>query len=588
MKSRRIYYTLILVCAVLPVILSFLFVYVFKVEVIFWDEWTLVPLLNKFTSGTLKFADLFQQHNEHRMFFPRLLILLCVFFTQNYSSVLLMYLTQICFLISLLALYLQMKQQFHLTLKTLPAWCIPIPFLLFSWRQWENMLWGFQITFVLPFLFSTLSLYALYKLPVSPTNRTRRQTALYFTGAVISATIASYSMSMGLFVWIAGGIQLILVHQNQFKKTCLFLWGIIGVIEWVIYFFHFPSKSLFDLSEGLNGVLIYAKHFITLIGAFFYSESYAFIYGIVSLLLFAIILCVLGIRRLIRQNRFWVSLGIYALIVLLAITLGRSSFGGQFVMWSRYNTYTIAFMLSLYVLSASMAFRSRNSSFMLPIRGLFGLVSCFMIFGLYQSFYHGFYDGKKTKEYFEKAALTLLNYDIASAQELNRLYPSSAFVQEHAVFLKKQGYSVFNAHHIKSKYLLQGVIAFNLPSHEKFLYTGWSYAETWGRWAITQEAFVSFALPEKRVYEVTIEAQAPPLKAKEQVIEIYLNDTFLKKIILPQGRWVLVKVSLPEALLNNNLERLKLAAQYALSPAEQNIGPDTRPLSLGVKSIKIN
>ena len=60
----------------LPVFLCFNFIYRFGVDVPFWDQWELVPFLDLWASGTLSLGDLFSQHNEHRIFFPRLIMLL--------------------------------------------------------------------------------------------------------------------------------------------------------------------------------------------------------------------------------------------------------------------------------------------------------------------------------------------------------------------------------------------------------------------------------------------------------------------------------------------------------------------------------
>src|SRR4051794_2788618 len=51
--------------------------YVFHnaVDVPSWDQWELVGLLVKSSHGELRFADLHAQHNEHRVLFPRLLML---------------------------------------------------------------------------------------------------------------------------------------------------------------------------------------------------------------------------------------------------------------------------------------------------------------------------------------------------------------------------------------------------------------------------------------------------------------------------------------------------------------------------------
>ena len=47
----------------------------FHVDVPFWDQWDFVPDLDRLFSGQLDLSFLFRQHNEHRMFFPRLIML---------------------------------------------------------------------------------------------------------------------------------------------------------------------------------------------------------------------------------------------------------------------------------------------------------------------------------------------------------------------------------------------------------------------------------------------------------------------------------------------------------------------------------
>ena len=46
-----------------------------RVDVPFWDAWELLPLLQLQAAGQLTFVDLFEQHNEHRLVFPQLLLL---------------------------------------------------------------------------------------------------------------------------------------------------------------------------------------------------------------------------------------------------------------------------------------------------------------------------------------------------------------------------------------------------------------------------------------------------------------------------------------------------------------------------------
>src|SRR5436189_3578557 len=64
--------SLLLIAA--PPLLIGLLIFRDGVDVPFWDQWDgTAPLFEKMAAGTLRFADFFAQHNEHRLLFPRLI-----------------------------------------------------------------------------------------------------------------------------------------------------------------------------------------------------------------------------------------------------------------------------------------------------------------------------------------------------------------------------------------------------------------------------------------------------------------------------------------------------------------------------------
>ena len=58
-----------------PAIALGLLLYLYGVDVPFWDQWSVVGLAEAFRLHILTFGQLFAQFNEHRVFFPRLLLL---------------------------------------------------------------------------------------------------------------------------------------------------------------------------------------------------------------------------------------------------------------------------------------------------------------------------------------------------------------------------------------------------------------------------------------------------------------------------------------------------------------------------------
>src|SRR5829696_8497279 len=158
----------------IPAALPYLYVRAFGVNVVFADAWDMVLVFRKFSSGRLTFADFYAQHNEHRMFFPRVAELLLGLLTR-YNNVAEMYVVVSSFLITAAVLLVAFRREIGL-----PLIFVPVALLIFSFRQYENMLFGFQINFA-------------------------------FTAALGSATIASFSTAQGLLVWPAG----LLVHDQE-------------------------------------------------------------------------------------------------------------------------------------------------------------------------------------------------------------------------------------------------------------------------------------------------------------------------------------------------------------------------------------
>ena len=59
----------------IPALWTGVLMYRFGVDIPYWDQWDgICPLFEKLASGQLGIADFFVQQNEHRIFFPRLLM----------------------------------------------------------------------------------------------------------------------------------------------------------------------------------------------------------------------------------------------------------------------------------------------------------------------------------------------------------------------------------------------------------------------------------------------------------------------------------------------------------------------------------
>src|SRR5437773_7839481 len=72
--SRR-FLSLLVVAAILPMLVVAFIIHRFGVNVPYADEWSIYPLMEKWSSHQLTWDDLFKVHNGHRILIPRLIYL---------------------------------------------------------------------------------------------------------------------------------------------------------------------------------------------------------------------------------------------------------------------------------------------------------------------------------------------------------------------------------------------------------------------------------------------------------------------------------------------------------------------------------
>ncbi len=121
----------------------------------FWDEWAFVNAIAA-GRGVRDWRWLWSQHNEHRLLFTRLLILvdLRLFGGKNVSLFVEMYLAQALQLAAIwyaIERFTVFPRYLKRTLQGVFAFC------LFHLNQAENFTWAFQVSFVLAFAAATLA-----------------------------------------------------------------------------------------------------------------------------------------------------------------------------------------------------------------------------------------------------------------------------------------------------------------------------------------------------------------------------------------------------------------------------------------------
>jgi len=418
----------------LPAVFAWLYVRAFGVSVVFFDAWSMVRLFDRWSSGTLSLSHLFAQHNEHRMFFPKGIELFLGGIT-NYDNVAEMYLVLACFVVTLIILLLAFRGSIRARLFLF----VPISFLIFSFRQHENMLWGFQISAAFAQMFGVLTFFLLY---VFGRKRFKK---LAFLAALGSGTVASFSFLQGLFVWPAGLLQLFISPvEKKAKKVAIGVWSLVGLGEWVVYFVGYAKPRdtpsfLYVLDHPLVGI---GYLLTSLGGSLFWQQSSAFAGGLLLACLALVSLLLIYKKGKLGEYSFWLSLLLYSFLILAAITIGRSGgFGAEQALVSRYASFSILAAVSIYAMLVKLAFEERSR----PNTVLLVVLAAILLPSVAISYSKGTEVGSTAKILREKAAFTLYTYESQPDEALTEsLNPRPRLVRERAPVLQRLGYNVFS------------------------------------------------------------------------------------------------------------------------------------------------
>jgi hypothetical protein len=417
---RCLPYALMLVAA----LIGLSYVHVFGANVLWYDDWIRVPILSEYSAGTVTTAKLWEPHNEHRIVFPRLVMLGLDLLTK--ANVMTdMYIIQFLLLAILAIFVAAFRQQFRHG----PAiWLmVPMAFLVFSLRQHENMLWGFQIGFVLVAASAAFVFFVLSRI------RNGRH-AWMFGGAILAATVAAYSSLHGLLVWPVGLGQLLIAPlAKRLKIILMTLWAVVGAGEWLLYFRDWVKPS-YHPAVGFSW-----RYLATAVGgALSDNGDTALAAGALILALTAVAMVLTALKRQWREQSFWLATIAFALATLGTITAGRSGFGVSQALSSRYATVSIPLVVAIYVIFASQSVEKPSLLGVVLTR----TVMFMAVVGTGFSFVEGWKEGKSNKLFCENQQFVICTID-SQPDSVIKVFWSTSLLRQYVAVLKELKYNVF-------------------------------------------------------------------------------------------------------------------------------------------------
>ena len=350
----------------LPVLVAFVIMCTHWVAVPYWDEWdTPGAQLASFYRGTLSFAELWSQHNEHRLLFPRLVWLpLALVGGWDVRPAMLLSFIFVC--LGAIGLYRLLR--FTGASSPTRAFVFGLFLLfLFSPRQYATFLVGAQgVTFVPTFAL----IFALLM------NLSRQSLARKTLVNAALAFIATYSFGNGMLLWLlAFPLAAPAARARIFWRIVFVLLALVSIAAYFISYQHPPlSPPVVASFEHVPAIALFVAVWI---GSLF-SVSAPGAWGAAFLLLF-FALVIAAIQQMRRTKTWrpwypWLTLGGYTLISSGIAAVARLGFPQSMAGDSRYTAFSAFFYIALCGLActvyAQRKLRSPRPRFALPLAAL--------------------------------------------------------------------------------------------------------------------------------------------------------------------------------------------------------------------------
>ena len=422
---------LFLAVLLLPALLILLAIIHYGVNTPFWDDWEMVPLFQKVDRGTLAFSDLWAQHNEHRILFPNIVLLVSAYMTHwNLHFELLI---SFAFsLVSVMLLYLMLRSRFRtfgfalIATAALSIW-------FYSPIQWQNWLWGWQVEWFMCVAGVVAAIYFLDRLGQSSTQKT-----FLLIAASCSALVATFSLGSGILIWPLG-LGIMFLYKRRRKE--MITWGLSGVASALLYYYHYqkPAGSP-PLTTFIREPVGLVKYFLTLVGGPFGGtmDLRMLMGGLLVLILVPLGYFVWIRRKQIYLFMPWISLIVFSLMVDLITAISRLGLGVAQSMNSRYTAVSLLLTIGFTGLILTILDNLRVAH---KYKIFIWLCLAAVVLPLLWSSYVNGIEGMQTRSTYLRYIAACTRLTNPSSKCLSYTYPNPDLVRTRLVYLKQKHWS---------------------------------------------------------------------------------------------------------------------------------------------------
>jgi hypothetical protein len=412
------------------------------VDVLRLDAWETVALVEHARNGTLRIADLWAPHNEHRPLTGRLVALAAARWSHwnhwwEFAAL------QAVAAIQVLAIagYVTAPRR---AWRVQPAVLVATAACFCATTHWETWLRGFSIHILLGVLAPSLALLVLCQ---------RASGWVSLALAAIAAVIGQLSFGAGLLVWPIGALVIVLRRQGAWRPH-VGAWLILGLVATALYLpglqVHPGASANLGLTISAAGLLrMAAGVLVTLAMPVYYvpglfdggpsAQQAAVITAAGGSLLAWVALVVLRWRQDAAREHAWLfpaALGAFGLGACLLVSAGRVSGGLLAMTASRYLIFAACFWSGLLLL-IGLHTDARGGPARMAVRGLAG--ACIAAIFVASMGALPYMAGER--ERVRRARLQFLRGDVGAAAVV--LYPDPYKLQHMRAVLQHHRLSVF-------------------------------------------------------------------------------------------------------------------------------------------------
>lgn len=351
--SRALRYWLFL--SVIPFLALCILVWRYGFDAPYMDAWEFVPTLDRFYAGRLSFADLWHQHNEHRIFLPRTVMVLLAWLTHwNLRAELAATLaftlgTFVC----ILALWRRTASRTDIRLLG-PALLLA-GLLVFSPAQYEIWLWGWLLQITMNVFFVVATIVILTGRGYDRTQFVLASLACFAATNSFAAGLILVPVYLGLTLW-----RFWKVPGSWVYFIAASLWAILLVCLYFIGLKSSAGSSRYVLE--LRQLPLFLPYVCAYLGAPLanWNAGMAIAIGALGLVTFAGFLTGLIRRHVSSDLAPCLALAAFAIGTALLTAFGRAASGPAQALSSRYIVYSTLFWIAWLGLFSLWAYKAKQ------------------------------------------------------------------------------------------------------------------------------------------------------------------------------------------------------------------------------------